>query len=173
MKNLISAFFIVTILGSCSKEVQNTIPDQPVGAYEVNFYNQDNNVVFTHKGPAFYINENIGTQIRLDDPDPVRTYSINPNEVANIFLQLNYKLSSPVNVDTSNFIGYVSQGRYIDDWGYRTQTGELKITEIMQGNIRGEFIITVKSVNGLNSNWGNHVTIKGKFYARCGHRGGC
>jgi hypothetical protein len=166
MKNLISSVFILAILGSCSKETQNTIPDPPVGTYEVIFYNQDNNVVFTRKGNAFYADFNNGTQIRLTDPDPVQTFSTNAKEVAYIFLQINHKLNSPVTMDTSSFYGYVAQGRYIDDWGYRTQTGQLKITEIAQDKIRGEFTITVTSVNGSNPNWGDRITIKGKFYAR-------
>ena len=170
MKNLIRSVFILAILGSCRKEVQRTISDPPEGTYEVIFYNQDNNIVFTRKGNAFY-GINNGTQIRLDDPDPIQTFSTNPNEVVYIYLQLNYKLSSPATVDTSSFYGYVSQGRYIDDWGYKTQSGELKITEIVQGKIRGEFTITVTSVNSPNPNWGDHITIKGKFYARCGGYG--
>jgi hypothetical protein len=171
MKNLISSVFILAILGSCSKETQNTIPDPPEGTYEVIFYNQDNNVVFNHKGTALYGVFNNATQIRLDDTDPIQTFSTNANDVAYIFLQINHKLNSPVTLDTSSFHGYVSQGRFIDDWGYNIQTGQLKITEIAQEKIRGEFTITVTSVNGANPNWGDRITIKGKFYARCGGYG--
>ncbi len=162
---------MLAILSSCNKEIQNTIPDPPEGTYEVIFYNQDNNVIFTRKGIAFYGTINNGTQIRLDDPDPIQTFSTNPNEVVYILFQLNYVLSSPATLDTANFYGYVSQGRYIDDWGYKTQTGELKIKEVVQGKISGEFTITVASVNSPNPNWGNHITIKGKFYASCGGYG--
>ena len=52
-------------------------------------------------------------------------------------------------------------------WGYETQTTELKITEVMQGKIRGEFTMTVAAVIRPNPNWGNRITIKGKFYAQC------
>jgi hypothetical protein len=174
MKNLISSVFILAILGSCSKEVQevqNTIADPPEGTYEVIFYNQGNDIVFQGKGTAFYVVINNGTQIRLDNPDPIQTSSTTPDKVASIFFQLNYKLSSPATLDTSSFYGYVSQGWYIADWDYKTETGKLKITEVGQDKIRGEFTITVVSVNSPNPNWGNHITIKGKFYAPCGGYG--
>ena len=171
MKNIIGLVLVLAILGSCRKEVQNTIPDPAEGTYEVIFYNQDNNVVFRGKGTAFYGVISNGTQIRLDDPDPQRTSGTNTNEVVYTFFQLNYKLSSPVTLDTSSFYGHVSQGRFINDWTYKTQTGVLKITEIVQDKIRGEFTITVISENSQNPNWGDNITIKGKFYARCGGYG--
>ena len=173
MKNLICLIFILVILGSCSKEeVQNTIPDPPEGTYEVIFYNEINKVVFTRKGGrAFYGIMNNGTQIRLDDPELMQTISIDPTQVAYIFFQLNYNLSSPGAVNTSSFYGELSQGRYISDWEYETQTAQLKITEVADGKIKGEFTITVRSANSPNPNWGNRITIKGKFYARCGRYG--
>ena len=171
MKNLISLVFILAILGSCSKEVQNTIPDPAEGSFEIIIYNQDNNVVFTHQGDAFFGVINNATQIRLDDPDPVRSSSTNPNDVAYITFQLNYQLSSPATLDTSSFHGFLWDGRYVPVWGYETQTAELKITEVVQGKVRGEFSMTVAAVNSPNPNWGNRITIKGKFYAQCGGYG--
>ena len=175
MRNLISSVFILAIFGSCKKEgreAQNTIPDQPEGSYEVIFYDQDNNVVFTRKGGiAFYGVITNSTQIRLDDPDPVHTSITNPNDVVYITFQLNYQLSSPGTVDTSGFYGFLSDGRYVPLWGYETQTAELKITEVVQGKIRGEFTMTVAAGNSPNPNWGNRITIKGKFYAQCGGYG--
>lgn len=171
MKNLINLVFILAILSSCSKDGQNTIPDPPEGIYEVIFYNQDNNVVFTRKGNAFYGVISNGTQIHLDDPDPVRTSSTNPNDVVYIIFQLNYQLSSPATVDASSFHGFLSDGRFMPLWSYETQTAELKITEVVQGKIRGEFTMTVAAVNSPNPNWGNRITIKGKFYAQCGGYG--
>jgi hypothetical protein len=175
MKNLISSVFILAILGSCNKEgreAQNTIPDPPEGTFEVIFYGQSNNVVFTRKeGIAFYGVSNIGTQIRLDDPDPVNASSTNPNDVVFIIFQLNYQLSSPGTVDTSGFHGFLWDGRFVPVWGYETQIAELKITEVMQGKMRGEFTMTVTAANSSNPNWGNRITIKGKFYAQCGGYG--
>jgi len=175
MKNLISSVIILAILGSCKKDVQdgqNTIPDPTEGNYEVIFYDQGNNVVFTRKGGiAFYGVIGNGTQIRLDDPDPVQTSSTNPNDVVYIIFQLNYQLSSPATVDTSRFHGFLSDGRFVPVWSYETQTVELKITEVVQGKIRGEFTMTVAAVNSPNPNWGNRITIKGKFYAKCGGYG--
>lgn len=174
MKNLISSLFILAILGSCHKEdeeVQYTIPDPPEGTYEVIIYNQDNNVVFKGKGTAFYVVINDGTQIRLDDPDPIQASNTNSDKIASISFQLNYNLSSPATLDTSRFSGWVTQGWYVSDWDYKTRTGELRIIEIAQGKMRGEFTITLSSVNSPNPNWGGRITIKGKFYASCGGYG--
>ena len=172
MKNLISSVFILVILGSCSKEVQNTIPDPPEGTYEVIFYNERNKVVFTRKGAnAFYGILNNGTQIRLDDWEGTQTTITNRRDVADIFFQLNYNLNSAGIVNTSSFYGLLSQLTYIPDWVYETQTAQLKITEVTAGKIKGEFTLTVMSVNSPNPSWGNRITIKGKFYARCGGYG--
>ena len=46
MKFFITLAFITAILSSCSKEAHNVIPDPPEGAYEIIFYDQQNNVVF-------------------------------------------------------------------------------------------------------------------------------
>ena len=103
MKFFITLAFITAILSSCSKEAHNVIPDPPEGAYEIIFYDQQNNVVFNSKGDAFYVGVNNGTQIRLDDAELTQTINPNPNEVAYIVFQLNYKPSSPGVIDTSKF----------------------------------------------------------------------
>jgi hypothetical protein len=167
MKFFITLAFIIAILSSCSKEAHNVIPDPPEGAYEIIFYDQQNNVVFNSKGDAFYVGVNNGTQIRLDDAELTQTINPNPNEVAYIVFQLNYKPNSPGVIDTSKFDGFLWQGRYIEDWRYETQRAELRVTEVTQDKIQGEFTITVTSVGSPNPNWGNHITIKGKFFARC------
>ena len=169
MKNLIPAVLMLVMLGSCSKEGQqsHTIPDPPEGTYEVIFYNEDNNVVFTRKGDAFFVVPDIGTHIRLDDADPFT----NPNDVVYIVFQLYYELSSPAAVDTSRFHGYLWDGKYVPVWRYETRAAELTITEVVQGKIRGEFTMTVAAVDSPNPTWGNHITIKGKFYAPCGSYG--
>ena len=175
MKNLISLIFILVIFGSCKKngqEVQDTIPDPAEGGYEVIFYNQDNKVVFRGKGTAFYIVNDNRTQFRLDDPDPMQTPGTSTDKVASISFTLNFKLSSPATLNTSSFSGHVTQGWYISDWDYNTQTGSLKITEVVGDKFRGEFTFNLSSVNNSpNPNWGDRITIRGKFYARCGGYG--
>ena len=172
MRNLIRLVFTLAIFGSCSKKVQNTIPDPPEGNYEVIFYDQDNNIVLTRKGNAFHMNmTSMGTQIRLDDPSLTQMLSPDPNDIVYIIFQLDHKLSSPGTVNTSKFDGFVSQLKYVPDWEYGTKTAELKITEVAQNKIRGEFTITIASENNPNPKWGKRITIKGKFFARCGGYG--
>ena len=172
MKNLIRFVFMLAIFGSCSKEIQTKIPDLPEGSYEVILYDQDNNIVLTRKGNAFHITvTSKGTQIRLDDPSLTQMLSPDPNDILYITFQLDHKLSSPGTVNTSNFSGWASQLKYIPDWEYGTETGELKITEVVQDKIRGEFTITMATENNPNPKWGKRITIKGKFFARCGGYG--
>jgi hypothetical protein len=171
MKNLISAVLVLAILGSCRKDVQDSISDPTEGAYEVIIYDQTDNVVFRGTGTAFYVVVNNGTQIRLDDPNPIQTFSTNTDKVAYILLQLNHQLNAPATMDTSGFSGGVGQGWYISDWDYHTKSGNLKITEVVQNKIKGEFTITLSSGDSPNHNWGNNIKIKGKFYARCGGYG--
>lgn len=167
MKNLIIFFFILAIFSSCKKEVKNITPDVTEGTYDVTVYDKHNNIVSTLKGNAVFGVTNNGTQIRLDNPDSVQTSSIAPNALAHITFQLNYKLDAPATINLSDFAGYFSHGYYITDWLYETQTGDLKIVEVVEDKLLGEFTLTAISANNPNPKWGGRITIKGKFYARC------
>lgn len=166
MKNIITLIFTVAVLYSCKKEVQNEIPNPVEGVFEMVFYSQNNNVLFNSKGNAFFGNNDNKTSISLDDSYFIQTSTSKP-EAVYISLNLNFKPDSPTTINASGFRAYLSQGRYVNDWAYEMQTGELNITQVKQGNIRGEFTITVTSVNSPNPAWGNDITIKGKFYSRC------
>lgn len=167
MKNLISVIFTFIVLSSCNKETKNTITDPIEGTYDVTVHDQNNNIVSSLKGNAIFGVVNNGTQIRLANPDSVETSNTDPNALVHIIFQVNHQLNTPALINASDISGYISKGWYIEDWNYKTQTGEFKITEILQDKLRGEFTLTAIPGNNHNPNWGDHITIKGKFYARC------
>lgn len=167
--SLILSFFLT--LSSCRKEkTQNGIPDPAEGTYEMIAYNSNNQVVFTRKATAFYNGINQGTQIRLDDPDFMTYSDITPNDVfASLVLQARQEINSPVLLNYSDFTANIQQRWYSlpGDWSYQLQQGSLHIKEVSLGKIKGEFSITLIKIDYANPKWGEIITIKGKFYAKC------
>jgi hypothetical protein len=179
MKKLIThslIFSLFLILNSCNKDKdQDTIPDPAEGTYAIIAYNENKQEIFRRKGDALYINmTNYGTQIRLDDPNFLTQASTTPNDVfASVILQGKHKIDSPATLRDSDFFANIMQRWYsLDkDWSYHLHKGFLKIKDVSPGKIRGEFSITLVKVDYANPKWGDTITIKGKFFAKCGHYG--
>ncbi len=167
---------VVLVLIACSKgKNEDIIPNPAEGEYDVIGYNADNQVVFTRKGNAQYINlTNYGTQIRMDDPDFITQAATHPNDVfASIVLQGKQIINSPVVLSGNDFNVNMQQRWYslVDDWGYRLLEGSLKIQEVAPRKLLGEFTITLTKTDHANPKWGDSIIIKGKFYATCDY--GC
>jgi hypothetical protein len=169
-------FPVFLILSSCSKHGDlDTISDPPEGTDEIIACNANNQEIFRRKGDAMYINmTNYGTQIRLDDPNFLTQASTSPNDVfASVVLQGKHQINSPAVLSDNDFFANMHQRWYsLDkDWSYSLQKGFLKIKDVSPGKMQGEFTITLIKVDYSNPKWGDTITIKGKFFAKCDHYG--
>lgn len=126
-------------------------------------YNQNNQIVSKLDGDARFTQMPGGTNIVLADT----TTGNHENALVHVLFDFEELVKSPSILDPSKFEGAISKGYFQTYWRYEANQGTIEITEVWDGYIRGEFSIKAKSTDSMNNKWGDDITIKGKFNARC------
>ncbi len=183
MKRINYYLFLWAILTfGCGDENAVKIQSPKDGEFIIELYNASGDLLLTKQGNAEnLVADNIYSwEIRLLDP----IFGMQNSDPLETFASLTFFGKTPMNKlqelnfnDDINAVLFQRWYSLEDDWGYRSTSGTMNITQIEKLKIKGNFQIDLEVDDSAQQNpkWGEHIVVKGYFSSICPYEkyGGC